>query len=458
MTTISNLTPLSKSALSLQNDIMVVVDSSDLSMSPSGTTKKISPGDFAESIGIVNVKNYGAVGDGVTDDTAAIQAAIDSLTSGGLVYLLRGTYLISTRLDVDDDSNIHLCGDGYGSVIQKGFNGDMISLGLKGEMSRLRLNGAGASFTGRGVIITTGSGGDGWQNIHDCTILDTASYCIEYTASGAGWMSRIVNNRLGVYNRTTFAVKYPTSDSNGPRLLANNSTLSPLADLGGSAGVNIIGNLGGEDVAQTIPSIQMNDDLVHAVVMGNAFECVTSITIKGDDGVWVGNVMRGGYTVAAGAGFNRISGNGGAAVTAFDTDNSGATSNEIDGYQHTYTPTWTGSGSNPAIGDGTITASYQRHGRTVALQINVTMGSTTTFGTGTWAFSLPTGVPAPGAGNGHGVCRMFDSGTVIRTGVAIIDGTSITAEADSGTGSIGTTVPFTWASGDKLSISITYTI
>jgi hypothetical protein len=54
-----------------------------------GVTKKVVAAAFSD---YVNVKAYGAVGDGVTDDTAAIQAAINSLTSGGALYFPTGTY------------------------------------------------------------------------------------------------------------------------------------------------------------------------------------------------------------------------------------------------------------------------------------------------------------------------------------------------------------------------------
>lgn len=43
---------------------------------------------------VVSVKDYGATGDGVTDDTAAIQAAIDS--GAGVVYLPEGEYVVTT--------------------------------------------------------------------------------------------------------------------------------------------------------------------------------------------------------------------------------------------------------------------------------------------------------------------------------------------------------------------------
>ena len=51
-----------------------------------------------QNTGIVNVKDFGAAGDGVTDDTAAIQNAIDA---GGLVIMPEGIYRISSGLMVD---------------------------------------------------------------------------------------------------------------------------------------------------------------------------------------------------------------------------------------------------------------------------------------------------------------------------------------------------------------------
>jgi len=43
---------------------------------------------------IINVRDYGATGDGVTDDTDAIKAAINAATYGGTVQFPRGKYMI----------------------------------------------------------------------------------------------------------------------------------------------------------------------------------------------------------------------------------------------------------------------------------------------------------------------------------------------------------------------------
>jgi hypothetical protein len=60
----------------------------------------------------VSVKDFGAVGDGVADDTAAIQAAIDSFASGqGTVYFPKGTYLVASTITIDQD-RVNLIGAG----------------------------------------------------------------------------------------------------------------------------------------------------------------------------------------------------------------------------------------------------------------------------------------------------------------------------------------------------------
>ena len=49
----------------------------------------------------VSVKDFGAVGDGVTDDSSAIQDAIDSLgANGGEIYVPEGRYVINTGITV----------------------------------------------------------------------------------------------------------------------------------------------------------------------------------------------------------------------------------------------------------------------------------------------------------------------------------------------------------------------
>lgn len=53
----------------------------------------------------VNVKDFGAVGDGITDDTSAIQDAIDA-GNGGIVYFPQGFYIVSSSLNVPSRTSI----------------------------------------------------------------------------------------------------------------------------------------------------------------------------------------------------------------------------------------------------------------------------------------------------------------------------------------------------------------
>lgn len=55
----------------------------------------------------------------------------------------------------------------------------------------------------------------------------------------------------------------------------------------------------------------------------------------------------------------------------------------------TYTPAWTSSGTNPGLGNGTAFGRYQRMGRQVLFLAEVTLGSTSTNGSGSYRISLP---------------------------------------------------------------------
>lgn len=76
--------------------------------------------------GTYNVLKYGAVGDGVTDDTDHIQDAIDAAsTDGGTVYVPAGVYMVNT---LTCNSKVCLQGDGKKSVLKSRAAEPLLSL------------------------------------------------------------------------------------------------------------------------------------------------------------------------------------------------------------------------------------------------------------------------------------------------------------------------------------------
>ena len=85
---------------------------------------------IAEAVGRIttfNVITYGAVGDGTTDDTTAIQAALTAadVAGGGLVYVPDGIFVISSPLMVYDDTTFE-CSAGATIQLEAGSDCNMM--------------------------------------------------------------------------------------------------------------------------------------------------------------------------------------------------------------------------------------------------------------------------------------------------------------------------------------------
>lgn len=84
-------------------------------------------GNVAKLNSINNVKEFGAVGNGAADDTAAIQAAVNAAyaAGGGVVFVPKGTYAITTAIKLN--SNVHLKGEGFASKIVSSASGAVLA-------------------------------------------------------------------------------------------------------------------------------------------------------------------------------------------------------------------------------------------------------------------------------------------------------------------------------------------
>jgi hypothetical protein len=84
-----------------------------------GSSGEVSPSPAGQrGHTIINVQRFGARGDGVTNDTAAIQAAIDAAPQGSTIYFPAGTYVVS-NFQVRNRSGLSFTGEGEKSVIKQ---------------------------------------------------------------------------------------------------------------------------------------------------------------------------------------------------------------------------------------------------------------------------------------------------------------------------------------------------
>lgn len=121
-----------------------------------------------------------------------------------------------------------------------------------------------------------------------------------------------------------------------------------------------------------------------------------------------------------------------------------------------YGVVWASSGTQPAIGNGALNAEYCRNFNQVFVRINLAAGTTTTFGTGTWKWSLPF----PYGGNliSHGALLYTADGSTYVPGVVWISTTDVNNAFGRVSGPLIGAATAAWGTASIVNLTFTYEV
>lgn len=116
-----------------------------------------------------------------------------------------------------------------------------------------------------------------------------------------------------------------------------------------------------------------------------------------------------------------------------------------------FTPTWTSDGDAPSYGNASVIGYWMEAGNWMDVLVHITFGSTTNFGTGNYAWTIPNSRSAV-ANLGFGMGWVIDTGTGANKEFVIcrsVGSTSLLLSTEKD-GNIAATVPFTFVNTDEI--------
>lgn len=255
--------------------------------------------------------------------TTAIQAMLDYcvITVCSKAKLIRvhtttATIVVPGGIEFAFENGLNFVGvTGY---LIKGFNGDMMTIAGAGTILRNPfLNGVGASFTGRGIVVT----GD-QARVYSPVILDTDGAAIDFPTGGSGIAFTLYD---GSFSRHTFGlpqITFPTAEvlTTGYRRFFNSVSADggTLFKFNNGNQTQVNGGASG--------TLDYSATTTGRVSVIN-HRCGGAVTIFGTEGHFEGNTC--GVTVTLGAGTSLYSVANNVIASGEVVDSSGTTSNRL---------------------------------------------------------------------------------------------------------------------------------
>lgn len=419
-----------------------------------------------------DIRRYGAVGDGVTNDQPAFAKALLAY-AGQTVYIPDppgGAWLIQSALTVPTNTTLQgsnkrtcklLCGGNF----------DLLS--LNDGICMYQLDVEGNSTTGRGVKILSGAGN---QTIQNCRITNfavgTGGGVLQYADNTAGsrisiddlevWQTGVSNGTPAATGTGLYAIYVPDVFQAAaiPHKYSHIETSgSPAFFFGGCNDVFITGSFLGD------LNFSVNSSSVHMAACRIANQ--TALTIKGQNHTLVGGDWLPQITLDSGLTNSVIGPFSNDVISSTPIiDNTGA-NNTVQVFQARaqYTPTLSASGGGASLGSSTIQGFFSRSGSQTLYVINLTIGAGFNPGTGGLQFSLPVAkqdAEVITAGTGYLthsgtqyplLCQIPSNVSFVTVSVVL---SASALSAPSTITPVTGTVPVTLATGDTIRISGSY--
>jgi len=240
---------------------------------------------------VANVRDHGAVGDGVSDDHAAVTAAITAadVAGGGTVFFPSGVYAVSAPLGIADPGISRVCllgdGDRAATILATGNFAPLTGSWTQSRIENLMIDAGGHG--GPGMIVDLDK-----SYVRHCWVRNWSGHGISLNPTRVGLLNWVDDTFVEQCDGTGVHTTYRFYDSwivnnnigstgpnlsveSGPvRILANHLNGSPRfnIELRGNKSLTIIGNIcegaRREAIAYTMPS-WLESDSPQVQIVGN---------------------------------------------------------------------------------------------------------------------------------------------------------------------------------------------